>query len=126
MTAVAAPSRVRATIDFLRRCQAARAAGDAVTRTTDPAWLVDQAINRRAGWVEDPHYRGTSMPIPCGHGSSRRDPLYRKAKGEFQRHLWRLARDVNTPRLVIRVQSLGEHRWLAARLPHRFEEGSPS
>lgn len=121
MTAVA-PSKTRATIDTIRLLQAARAAGEPVTRTTDPAWLVEQAINRRAGWVEDPHYRGTSMPIPCGHGSSRRDPLYRKAKGEFQRHLWRLARDVNTPRLVIRVQSLGEHRWLAARLPHRFEE----
>lgn len=122
MSAVAAPSRVRATLDYLRACQAARAAGHPVNLTSDLAWLVDQAINRRAGWVEDPHYRGSSMPIPCGHVSSRRDPLYRKARGDWQRHLPRLAREVNTPRLIIRVQSLGEHRWLADRLPHRFEE----
>jgi hypothetical protein len=122
MTAVA-PSKVRATIDHLRTLQAARAAGLSVSFTTDPAWLVDQAINRRAGWVEDPHYRGSSMPIPCGHGSTRRTPLYRKATGQFQRHLPRLAREVNTPRLRITVQSLGEHRWLADRLPHRFSTG---
>lgn len=122
--AAVAPSKARATVDYLRACQARRAEGCVVTLTTDPGWLVNQAINRRAGWVEDPLYRGTSMPIPCGHGSTRRDPLYRKVRGDFQRHLPRLAREVNTPRLIIRVQSLGEHRWLADRLPHRFEEAS--
>lgn len=113
-------ARVVATIAYLRRCQAARAAGAEVGYVTDPAWLVEQAINRRGGYVEDPHARGSSPPIACGHGSSRRDPLYRKARGDWQRHLRLIAREVNTPRLVVRVERLGEHRWLAERLPHRF------
>lgn len=114
-------STVRNTIDHLRLCQQARAAGHPVSLTTDPAWLVEQVINRRAGWVEDPHTRGSSLPIPCGHGSTRRSALYRKARGDWQRHLRLIAREVNTPRLVVRVERLGEHRWLVDRLPHRFE-----
>lgn len=113
-------SPVRNTIDRLRALQAARAAGHTVTLTTDPAWLVNQAINRRAGWVEDPHTRGSSLPIPCGHGSSRRSPLYRKARGDWQRHLRLLAHSINSPRLIVRDTELGEHRWLIARLPGRF------
>ncbi len=113
-------SRVTNTLDHLRKCQQARALGMDVRYTSDPAWLVNQAINRRAGWVEDPHTRGSAMPIRCGHGSSRRTALYRKARGDWQRHLWQIAREVNTPRLVVRPQRLGEHRWLEARLPHRF------
>lgn len=109
------------TIAYLRRCQEARAAGYPVSFTTDPAWLVEQAINRRAGWVEDPHTRGSSMPIAAGHGSSRRTRLYRKACGDWQRHLGLIAREVNTPLLIIHSQRLGEHRWLIDRLPHRFE-----
>lgn len=115
-----AVSKTRATIDRLRACQAARAAGLPLRLVDDPAWLVEQAINRRAGWVEDPHHRGSSPPIPCGHGSSRRSPLYRKAHGDWQRHLHLIAREVNTPRLVVPVSRLGEHHWLVARLPHRF------
>lgn len=120
--ATAAPSKVRATLDRLRVLQAARAAGHPVSITTDPAWLVNQAINRRAGWVEDPHTRGSSPPIPCGHRSTRRSPLYRKARGDWQRHLRLIAQEVNTPRLVVHPARLGEHRWLVARLPHRFTE----
>ncbi len=114
-------TRTANTIAYLRQCQEARAAGHPVHLTTDPAWLVTQAINRRAGWVEDPYTRGSSMPIPCGHGSSRREGLYRKARGDWQRHLRLIAVEVNTPRLVVRRQRLGEHQWLAARLPHRIE-----
>lgn len=101
-----------ATIEYLRRCQAARAAGVRVSFTTDPAWLVEQAINRRAGWLEDPHTRGTTRPVDG------RFP--RKAEGSWQRHLRLIAREVNTPRLIVRVERLGEHRWLVDRLPHRF------
>lgn len=104
---------VRATIERLRACQRARAAGHPVALTTDPAWLVEQAINRRAGWVEDPHTRGTMMPIDG-------DRVPRKARGDWQRHLRLIAREVNTPRLIVRLERLGEHRWLAARLPHRI------
>lgn len=106
-------NRTANTIAYLRQCQEARAAGYPVRFTTDPGWLVEQAINRRAGWVEDPHSRGTCMPV---NGC-----LPRKACGDWQRHLRLIAQRVNTPRLIVRVQELGEHRWLADRLPERFE-----
>jgi hypothetical protein len=109
-----ADTRVRSTIDCLRRCQAARAAGHAVTFTTDPGWLTEQAINRRAGWLEDDHTRGTTQPV------AGRFP--RKARGDYLRHLRLIAREVNTPRLIVRGERLGEHRWLAERIPHRFDD----
>lgn len=109
-------SKTRSTIDYLRRCQAARAAGHPVYLTTDPAWLVDQAINRRAGWLESPDTaRGTTQPV------GGRFP--RKAGGDWQRHLRLIARELNTPRLVVRLERLGEHRWLADRLPDRITVG---
>jgi hypothetical protein len=104
----------RNTIDRLRACQQARAAGVPVRFTTDPAWLVNQAVNRRAGWLEEPWHRGTTQPI---HG---RFP--RKARADWVRHLALIARNVNRPRLIVRTAELGEHRWLVGRLPHRFEE----
>ena len=58
------PSKVRNTIDHLTLCRAARAQGYAVSFTTDPKWLVNMAINRRAGWSDDPsHSRGSAMPV---------------------------------------------------------------
>lgn len=106
-------TKTQATIEYLKKCQAARAAGYPVSFTSDPGWLVNQAVNRRAGWLEDLHTRGTTKPVGgC---------FPRKARGDWQRNLWLIAREVNTPRLVVRVERLGEHRWLAQRLPHRFE-----
>lgn len=107
-------SKTRNTIEYLRKCQAARSAGYRVSFTTDPAWLVEQAINRRAGWLEDsPHARGTTQAVD-GH-------FPRKARGDYLRHLRLIAREVNTPRLVVHASRLGEHRWLVGRIPHRFE-----
>lgn len=58
------PDKVRATLAHLRACQDARAKGWPVRYTTDPEWLVDVAINRRAGWPDDPSpYRGSCMPV---------------------------------------------------------------
>jgi hypothetical protein len=110
------PSKTRATIDYLRACQRVRKAGHRVSFTTDPAWLVEQAINRRAGWVEDPHSRGSCLPIEAGR-------LHRKTRGDWQRHLRLLASSINTPRLIVRTCELGEHRWLVERLPDRFTDG---
>lgn len=107
-----AADKIRATVDYLRACQRARAEGVPVRLTTDPAWLVQQAINRRAGWLEEPHHRGTTRPVG--------GRLPRFARADAQRHLRLIARAVNTPRLVVRVAELGEHRWLASRLPGRF------
>lgn len=110
------PSRIGATIAYLRRCQAARAVGYPVSYTTDPAWLLDVAINRRAGWPDDPsHSRGSAMPVNGKYP--------RKAEGQRFMHLWRIARDVNTPRLRVYVSWLGEWRaLLMARIPGRFAE----
>jgi hypothetical protein len=60
---ILAPAQVRATLDYLRRCREARAEGRPVSYTTDPEWLVDMAINRRAGWPEPTHERGSCMPV---------------------------------------------------------------
>ena len=108
-----ATTQVRATIEYLQVRQAARAAGYPVSYTTDPAWLVNEAINRRAGWLEDRHTRGTTRPV--------NGKLPRKALGDWQRHLRLIAHEINTPRLIVRPARLGEHRWLMQRIPHRFE-----
>lgn len=111
-------ARVRATVEYLRACQAARAAGCRVSFVTDPGWLVNQAVNRRAGWLEEPGARGSSQAI-AGR-------LPRKCRADWQRHLRLIAGEVNTPRLVVRPARLGEHRWLVDRLPGRFELEGPS
>lgn len=111
MTARAA--EVHATVEYLRKCRAARAAGYAVAYTTDPAWMLDMAINRRAGWPDDPsHERGSAMPVNGQYP--------RKGGGDYYRHLQMASRNINS-RVVVRLASLGEHRWLVRKLPHRIE-----
>ena len=107
-------SRVRHTIDFLQACQRARAEGHPVSFTTDPAWLVEVAINRRAGWPDDPsHSRGSCRPVNGKYP--------KKAEGDTFNHLRLLAVRINTPRLVVRVSELGEWRkLLLAKIPERF------
>lgn len=106
-------SAVRVTIDYIRACQTARAAGFAVYLTTDPEWLLDVAINRRAGWAEDRHSRDIAQPI--------RGKLPRFASGDAQRHLRLIADEVNSPRLIVRETRLGEwKRYLTRKLPGRF------
>lgn len=57
-------SEICNTINHLRLCQRARAAGMQTSYTHDATWLVHQAINRRAGWLDDPsEYRGSAMPV---------------------------------------------------------------
>jgi hypothetical protein len=63
---MATTTPVRATLAYLRTCQAARAAGSPVRYTTDPAWLVTMAINRRAGWPEPRHTRASARPTADG------------------------------------------------------------
>lgn len=110
------PSPTRAAIDHLLRCREARAAGYPVHLTTDPRWLLNVAINRRAGWPDDPSFeRGSAMPV------GGRFPA--KAGGDYYRHLVLAARAVNEPRRIVRLPELGEHRWLAGRIPGRFFEG---
>lgn len=107
---------VRNTIDYLRQCQQLRAAGYRVSFTSDPAWLVHQAVNRRAGWPDDPsHHRGSAYPV------AGRYP--RKAEGDTFNHLCLLARKINTPRLIVRWGELGDWRRLISnRIPSRITE----
>jgi hypothetical protein len=106
---------IKNTIKYLRRCQRARAAGYPVSFTTDPAWLVEQAINRRAGWPDDPSStRGSAMPTHDG-----RYPT--KASGDKYAHIRRLACALNTPRLIVREGELGEwRRLILERVPQRI------
>lgn len=108
------PSAVRNTINHLRLCQRARAAGRPVSYTTDPAWLLDMAINRRAGWPDDDtEYRGSARPVNGCYP--------KKARGNTFDHLWQIAHKVNRPRVIVHVGELGEwRRLLLARIPHRI------
>jgi len=107
-------SRVRNTIDHLRRCQQAKLAGYPVSFATDAKWLVNMAINRRAGWSDDPSCtRGSCQPV---------NGVYpKKAMGDIYRHLCNLSRKINTRRLIVRTGELGEWRkLLLPRIPERF------
>ena len=108
------PSPVRSTINMLRDCQHARAASYLVSYTTAPAWLVQMAINRRAGWPDDPTLgRGSAMPVAGRYPA--------KAEFDTYRHLWQLAGRINTPRLIVREGELGEwRRLILARIPDRI------
>lgn len=69
---------IRGTLVYLRACIARRAEGYSVSYTTDPAWLVMQAVNRRGGYVDNPGSdRGSCRPVrrnankACTWGESR-------------------------------------------------------
>ena len=106
---------LRKLINYLKKCQDLRASGCQVSYTSDPTWLINQAINRRGGYLDDPSTcRGSCLPTERG-----RYP--RKAEGDTSRSLYQLARRINTPRLIVREGELGEWRnLLLRRLPGRF------
>lgn len=107
-------SQVRSTIECLKIRIAARSAGYPGSYTTDPRWLVNMAVNRRAGWPDDPTCsRGSAMPVKGCYP--------KKAAGDAYRHLRTIAREVNTPRLIVRPGQLGEwRRLILARIPDRI------
>lgn len=127
---------IRATINYLRLCQKARKQGMQISFTTDPTWLVHMAINRRAGWLDDPsEYRGSAMPVQRNRNKAHAWDKYNrrkqwsnleypvKASGSRFTHLRNLAHDINTPRLVVYLSRLGEWRkMLLARMPDRFSD----
>lgn len=106
-------TKIQGTIAYLRRCQAYRAAGGQVSFTTDPAWLVQMAINRRAGWQDDPSLlRGSAMPVNGQYP--------KRASGDDWRHLRLFAHSINTPRLIVRERECPRH--LRSRLAHRLSD----
>jgi hypothetical protein len=102
------------TLNHLRLCQRARTAGYAVSYTTDPAWLVQQAINRRGGWLDDPGcFRGSCMPVNGKYP--------KRAIGETYNHLRQIAYKINRARVIVRDSELGEWRKaLLSRIPERI------
>ena len=108
-------SAIHNTLTYLRQCQHARQIGYPVTFTTDPAWLVNMAINRRAGWPDDTSLtRGSAMPV--------RGQYPKKADGDRYRHLTQLVYRINSRSRVCKSE-LGELRtWLVRRLPERFAD----
>ncbi len=100
---------IAATITYLKTRQAYRAAGGQVRYTTDPAWLVNMAINRRAGWPDDPSTSlGSCQPV------NGRYPA--KAIGDAHSHLRLISWELNH-NIVVRPQRLGEWRdYLLARI----------
>lgn len=88
-------TKVQATIQYLQKCQAARAEGMPVAFTTDPAWLVNMALNRRAGWPDDPSTtRGSCKPVNGKYP--------KRAEGDLVRWLQHVARTINGTRIIIR------------------------
>lgn len=116
--------RIRNTIEYLTRCRKARDMGLKVAFTTDPEWLVDMAINRRAGWLDDPSNTfGSAIPV-TRWARWMVVPIYqypKKASGDYFRHLRLVAYTVNTPRVIIRERELGELRaFFRKNLPGRI------
>lgn len=113
-----AKTKTRATIEYLRHCQRARAAGAPVAFATDPAWLVQMAINRRAGWPDDPGFlRGSAKPVNGKYP--------KRASDDAWSTLCRVSAAVNTPRLAVRERQFGRlPDAIRARLAHRIELSS--
>ena len=102
-------SRTKATLDYLRHCQKARAAGYQVSYINDPAWLVTMAINRRAGWPDDPGFlRGSAMPV--------RGRYPKRASDQNWRDLVHFAHHVNS-RCILRA---GECRHIPQKIKQRL------
>jgi hypothetical protein len=75
-------------------------------------YLLDCAIDRRAGWVEDPHAFVITMPV--------NGKLPWKASGDAARHLRQLGHRINSNVRVYRSE-LGEWgAYLERKLPDRF------
>ncbi len=77
-------------------------------------WLLHVAINRRAGWPDDPSdMRGSCMPV--------RGRFPKRAGGNYYRDLSRVAFTIRMPRRRVCVSELGECRGLLMkRIPGRF------
>src|SRR5580693_4543251 len=94
---------IRNTIDLLKHCRKMRKAGGQGAYTSDANWLVNMAINRKAGWLDDPtEYRGSCMPVPVRQVTANGAIVIRKGKyppiaaGRFYSLLRLVAHEVNS------------------------------
>lgn len=109
------PSQVRSSINLLRSAIYKRKSGVPVFILNDPKWLLNMAINRRAGWPDDPsHSRGSAPPVDGRYPA--------RASGQRFSDLQNIARAVNS-RLVVRTSYLGSWRGLIlSRIPNRITQ----
>lgn len=105
--------RIQSTIHHLKTLMAYRSAGESVCYTSDPSWLINMAINRRAGWPEDIHQYGN---VRINH----RGQVARRSVGRHDTEMRRLRHRVNQPRLIVREREARFDRIIHARLAHRF------
>lgn len=107
-------AKLRSTLKYLRLCIQARTSGYSVAYVTDPEWLVDMAINRRAGWLEDPSgHRGATMAI------NGRFP--KRAQGDG--NMWQFVRLLNGSRWCPReIETRWLHRRIRERIVHRIRD----
>ena len=120
--------QARATLDRLRAAVAYRAAYREQERlgwpgriclperpvfTLDPAWLVTMAINRKAGWPDDPSLaRGSAMPVQG------RYPKRAEGDGGEYQASQRLSWQINYTRVRVRAAACPPR--YRARLAHRL------
>ena len=103
---------VRTTIVYLQARQNYRAQGGQVSFADDPAWLINQAINRRAGWPDDPSLsRGSCYPV--------RGRYPKKAEGDVLNNLHNLAWEINH-NIVVRPHRIMEFGAYGKRLMARI------
>ena len=104
-------SAVRYTLDMIHFYQAKKAAGFQTSFTDDAHWLMNAAINRRAGYLPDPDFSYYYAQPVNGRFPSR-------YTGNRLSHLENIARNLNTPNLVVRKTELGEWKsLLLKRIP---------
>lgn len=110
------PKKVSSTLCWLRACRVYRDRhGEPYDLRNDPRRLVHIAINRKAGWPDDPEgLFSSAMPVNGKY----------PARAAYDRYmsLWRISRDINTPRLIVRLWGM-DYRWrrlLMERVPHRI------
>jgi hypothetical protein len=103
--------------EYLDSGQARLGLGYYVNYTNDPTWLVDMAINRRAGWPDDPDHRGSCMPV--------NGKFPKRAVGNGGTALTSLANRLRGTRIRVEERELRifpEHtrKRLLKLYPHRF------
>ena len=107
--------QAQATLDQLRAAVAYRASqGPAhIASVLDPAWLVTMAINRKAGWPDDPSLaRGSAMPVQG------RYPKRAEGDGGEYQASQRLSWQINYTRVRVRAAACPPR--YRARLAHRL------
>jgi hypothetical protein len=111
-----AHDEVVATYYYLSQAKTFRARGYRVSYVTDPTWLLNMAINRKAGWPDDPGLsRGSARPVEGRYPA--------KADGDHLKDLRLLSRRLNGHGSVsVRELGLRLAKRLFNQCPERFDE----